>query len=401
VRRLIEALATTPLVNQRTEIVERKGLGHPDSICDGAMEHLSQVMAREYVERSGAIQHYNFDKCLLAAGSVEHRFGGGRVLAPMRLVIGDRATFEANGVAIPVADVAREATAAWFRANLPGVHPDRHLEIDVALRPASPELAGLFRPGGGPPPANDTSALVGYAPLTPTEQLVLHTEQYLNSPAFKARFPESGEDVKVMGVRVDAAVTLTVAMPLLEHLIESEAAYFQRKAAVEEDLTAFVARAAGGLSTTVALNTLDRPGAGIDGVYLSLLGTSAEDADSGQVGRGNRVNGIISLHRPAPAEAAAGKNPISHVGKIYNVLSHHIAGRIYAEVPGLAEVYVWLCSQIGQPVDRPELAAAQVVLQPGVALDRVQSRISEIIDAELAGIGRFTADLAVGRYRVY
>jgi S-adenosylmethionine synthetase len=151
----------------------------------------------------------------------------------------------------------------------------------------------------------------------------------------------------------------------------------------------------------VALNTLDRPGHGLRGVYLSLLGTSAEDADSGQVGRGNRVNGIISLQRPAPAEAAAGKNPVSHVGKIYNLLSHRMAHRIVREVGGLQEVYVWLCSRIGAPIDQPQLAAAQVVLEPGITLDAVRRATEEIIVDELDNIEPFTEALVEGRYPVY
>jgi S-adenosylmethionine synthetase len=88
-------------------------------------------------------------------------------------------------------------------------------------------------------------------------------------------------------------------------------------------------------------------------MYLSVLGTSADDADSGAVGRGNQVNGIIALHRPRGSEAAAGKNPVSHVGKIYSVLTHLLADQIYTQVSGVREVVVWLCSRIGDPVDRP------------------------------------------------
>ena len=70
----------------------------------------------------------------------------------------------------------------------------------------------------------------------------------------------------------------------------------------------------------VEIRTRHDRGAG--GMYLTVLGTSADGADGGQVGRGNRVNGLISLHRPMSTEAAAGKNPVSHVGKIYNLLAH-------------------------------------------------------------------------------
>jgi S-adenosylmethionine synthetase len=80
--------------------------------------------------------------------------------------------------------------------------------------------------------------------------------------------------------------------------------------------------------TEIHFNALEEVGRCLGGTYLSLLGTSAEDADSGQVGRGNRVNGLIAMNRPMGTEATTGKNPVSHVGKIYSVLAHRLARQI-------------------------------------------------------------------------
>jgi S-adenosylmethionine synthetase len=136
-------------------------------------------------------------------------------------------------------------------------------------------------------------------------------------------------------------------------------------------------------------------------MYLTVLGTSAEGGDCGQVGRGNRVNGVIAFNRPATTEAAAGKNPVSHVGKIYNLLSHELAERIYLEVEGLREVTVYLCSQIGHPIDRPLVAAAQVVLSDGAELGEVRGPVSEVIDREFANINHFTERLIQGELKVW
>jgi S-adenosylmethionine synthetase len=120
-------------------------------------------------------------------------------------------------------------------------------------------------------------------------------------------------------------------------------------------------------------------------MYLSVLGTSAEDADSGAVGRGNQVNGIIALHRPRGSEAAAGKNPVSHVGKIYSVLTHLLAEQIYTQVSGVREVVVWLCSRIGDPVDRPQVVSVEVKLKAG-------TKLAEVIDPSARSYGaRFPA----------
>jgi S-adenosylmethionine synthetase len=250
--------------------------------------------------------------------------------------------------------------------------------------------------------ANDTSAGVGYAPLTPTERLVLSVERFLNGPLFKSEFPETGQDVKVLAARLGRDLSLTVAMPLLAAHVGSEAAYFRLKARAHRAIQGFVqGQPHGCRRVLVQLNALDRPGRGLDGVYLSLLGTSAEQGDSGQVGRGNRVCGVIALNRPMSGEAAAGKNAVSHVGKIYNVLAHQLAMRIHRQVPGVREATVWLCSAIGQRIDRPSLAAAQVSLAPGIPLRRVQPQIQAIVRHGLAEIGPFCDDLSRGKYQVY
>src|SRR5947199_10784479 len=102
------------------------------------------------------------------------------------------------------------------------------------------------------------------------------------------------------------------------------------------------------------------------GLYLTVLGTSADDGYGGQVGRGNRVNGVIPLNRPTCSEAAAGKNPVSHVGKIYNLLTYEIAQHVHQKISGVREVYVWLLSQIGKPINEPKVAGVELILDKGV-----------------------------------
>jgi len=336
------------------EIVERKGVGHPDSICDAVMEDVSRSLSRAYRDRAGTVLHYNCDKALLVAGQAELRWGGGRLVEPMRLVMGDRATVEWNGQRIDVEAIAVDTARRWIRAHLHHVDPDAHVRYQVELKPGSTALAAQYR-RGGLPTANDTSAV---APLTETERLVFETERYLNSPGFKARFPDTGEDVKVMGVREGRTLHLTVAMPLLDRGLHGEDDYFQRIEEIRETALAHVRAQVEQLDElTVAFNPLDRRGEGLTGIYASVLGVSAEGADSGQVGRGNRVNGLISFCRPGGSEAAAGKNPVGHIGKIYSVLADRLAGRLAGGVPGLEEVTLWLhvSDAIGNgPVSQPQ-----------------------------------------------
>jgi len=390
---LVNGLNQTPLEKQKLEIVERKGLGHPDSMCDSIMDQVSVKLSREYLEKVGAIMHHNADKSLLVAGEVETKFGGGLVKEPMLLIFGDRAIFKAAGVEIPVKEITIQTAKDWFRENLRFVDPEKHVRYQVELKPGSPELVDIFKRKGRVLGANDTSAAVGYAPMTRTEKTVLKTEKYVNSKDFKKRFPESGEDVKVMGLRRGNELSLTISMALVDRFVESEKDYFKKKEEILEDINGFLKQNMDFDKVTVDLNTLDVKGRGIGGVYLTVLGTSADGADSGQVGRGNRVNGVIPLNRPVCSEAAAGKNPVSHVGKIYNLLTHRIANQVYEKVPGIEEVYIWLLSQIGKSIDQPAIAAAQTIMKPGTSIEDTRKDI----DFELENIDKFCKDLAHGK----
>lgn len=396
---IVEPYPGVPIVDQSLEIVERKGRGHPDSLCDSMMEAISVALSQAYLKEFGTILHHNIDKGLLAAGSVSKHFRGGEVLQPMELTIGDRATREAGGRSIPIGDIAVDAARSWLGKNMRYVDPYRNVSYRVLLAQGSEELTNIFsRPGIKA--ANDTSATVGYYPLSPTEKIVLALERHLNSQEFKAMHPETGEDVKVMALRREKDLDLTVAMPLLCGSISSEDDYFDSKEILFREMTVFVQQFEGFENISIYYNTLDERGKGMDGIYLSLTGTSAEDADSGQVGRGNRVNGVISVNRPMGTEAAAGKNPVSHVGKIYNLLSHRMAEMLFNEIAGMREVSVYLVSRIGTPIDRPRMAAVQIVPRHGLEIRDVARQVEEIILRELAGIDTFCKALSEGRYPV-
>ncbi len=396
----VEAYKGKAVREHDVEIVERKGTGHPDFMCDSIMEAISVALCREYVKTFGTILHHNIDKGLLAAGRTVKTFGGGKVTKPMELIIGDRATFGAAGRTIPVADIAVGAAKRWVRENMRFVDPERHLRCRVVIAPGSEELTDIFLRPGKVRAANDTSAAVGYYPLSATETVVHDMERYLNSKKFKNSHPESGEDVKVMGLRRRDTLDITVAMPLISRFIGSEREYFQKKELLRREMMRFLNGYEGFKKVEVHFNTLDERGRGLGGIYLSLLGTSGEDADSGQVGRGNRVNGLISMNRPMSTEAAAGKNPVSHVGKIYNVLAPCMARKVYEEVEGLKEVYILLLSRIGTPIDAPQMASAQVLTEGRLRLKDVSKKITGIIERELANINRFCVELSRGKYPI-
>ena len=392
----IEHVKAPPMGARKVEVVERKGLGHPDTICDSIMNEVSVQLCKEYLKSFGAILHHNADKSLLVAGTVEHAFGGGKVLEPMKLIFGDRASYGTKDRTIDVQEIAERAAHGWLKKNLRFVDPNIHLRCQNEIKPGSAELADIFnRRTGKFLPANDTSAAVGYYPMSETETLVLELERFYNAKSFKKRFPESGEDIKVMGLRNGENLNFTVAMGFVEQFVDSEASYFRKKEEVRQAGLAFL-RERTAKPVGIDIDTLDIPGRGINGVYLTLLGTSAEDGDCGQVGRGNRVNGIIPLNRPGSSEAAAGKNPVSHIGKIYNLLSYRLAEKIHKEIGGENDVYVWLLSQIGMPVNEPQIVSVRVNDEKEVDVASLQSSAGAVVEKEFENLDKFIDELVRG-----
>lgn len=392
---LLETLAS-PMSARRFEIVERKGLGHPDSICDAVMEEAARTVVREYLGRFGRVLHFNLDKALLSAGAATPRFGGGTVDEPMLFVYGDRAVHEHEGLRIPLAEIVEHTARRWLKSHLPTLDPAKHVVFQCELRRGSPELSRLYASPEAAA-ANDTSTGVGFAPLTETERLVIEAEQYLNGTPFKSRFPETGQDVKVMGVRHDASLKLTIALAFIDRRLRDEATYLRRKEEVKADVTRHLeARLEQVQALAIRVNTLDEPGLGEQGAYLTVTGTSAESADSGQVGRGNRLQGFSAATRPWSAEAVAGKNPLCHVGKVYNHMAQRLAERLVT-IDGVIEANAFLVSRVGAPLETPQSMTLSLVLARGAALEDVREPVEGLTDDTLREIATFVPDWLHGR----
>ena len=265
--------------------------------------------------------HHNVDKALLCGGSASARFGGGDVTRPIEIILAGRVTRSVGGIDVPVEALAIESSRAWLRAHLPALDPERHVRISCRFAPGSVDLVDLFA-RGALPLANDTSFGVGFAPRSRVEQAVLGLGRWLDDPASQRSSPERGPDVKIMAVRNELAVTFTVACAFVSGFVKDATDYLAKKASLAREIGARAAAPSGG-SIRVEVNAADDAARG--SFYLTVTGTSAEAGDDGQVGRGNRVGGLITPGRPMTLEAAAGKNPVSHVGKLYNVVAGLIA----------------------------------------------------------------------------
>ncbi|HTP54267.1 MAG TPA: methionine adenosyltransferase [Thermoplasmata archaeon] len=392
----VEPLRAVHIEDQEIELVERKGLGHPDSIADGVSESVSRALSRLYLDEFGRILHHNTDETQVVGGASEPKFGGGKVTAPIYMLLVGRATTEVNGEKLPYRDVAVEAARKYVGSVCSHLDVDKHVEFDCRIGQGSVDLRGVFEQKSVL--SNDTSFGVGFAPLSDTERLVLESERFLTLK-LKKKLPALGEDVKVMGYRQGEKIRLTVAAALVDAAIQGPAEYRSVCDEIHDKLAEQAAKLTG-REVAIDVNTADDPELGR--YYLTVTGCSMEAGDDGSVGRGNRANGLITPCRPMSLEATAGKNPVNHVGKIYNLLSNLIAADIVQEAGGdVKEVHVRILSQIGKPVDQPQVASLQILPADGVKLAAVRAKAESVTQGWFDQVDTIPRRLLTGKLSVF
>lgn len=381
----VEELLQTPIEKQRIELVERKGIGHPDSISDGLAEAVSRALCREYISKCGTVLHHNTDETQIVAGRSSPKFGGGEVLQPIYMLLVGRATKEFEGVELATESVALQAARNYLRKTMVNMDLERDVIMDCKLGTGSSDLRDVFK-RDRVPVANDTSFGVGHAPFSELENIVYNTERRLLTD-LKSRMPAIGEDMKVMGLRDGEDIALTICSGMIGKYIDDLDSYInmtqEMKIYVEELATHYTER-----DVNVYINTGDNLKTSC--VFLTVTGTSAEMGDDGSVGRGNRCNGLITPNRPMSMEATSGKNPINHIGKIYNLLSTQMARDIVKQVPEVQDVYIRLLSQIAKPIDQPLVASAQIIPKEGTSFEKVKSEAEVVIDDWLSNVTKIT-----------
>lgn len=365
----------TPVANRPVEFVERKGKGHPDTISDRASEELSIALCEYYLSNFGRVYHHNVDKCVLVGGQAKAVFGGGKVISPIYLFLVGRAAAKIEGKTVPVDKIARETTRGWIAKELHALDATKHVKVGTMIRPGSVDLVKNFDLEDEIPLANDTSFGVWYGPNTEIENIVYNVENELNLPATKRKFPQIGEDIKVMGVRRNGDVNLTIACAIVSRFVNNESEYKETRQLIH-DIAQKIASRYTEKKVTIKVNTADNFEKKL--YYLTVTGTSAEHGDDGQVGRGNRANGLITPFRPMTLEAAAGKNPISHTGKIYNICARKIIDQVLKEHSDLEQTSCYIVSEIGKPINEPQAINVELYSKKTPALMKdVQSIVAE------------------------
>lgn len=398
---IVKELIQKPIEEQEVEIIERKGIGHPDSISDGIAESVSRALCKAYMEKfDGHIMHHNTDEVQITAGESDPHFGGGEIIKPIEILLTGRGVSEYDGTKIGIDRIAITAAKEYLKENIINLDVETSTVVECKIGHGSGDLVDVFR-REGMPSSNDTSFGVGYAPFSETETIVLETEKLLNSKDFKKKYPQVGEDIKVMGLRENGDITLTIACAMVSKYVDGKDTYLNVKEELNNIVTDLALKHTDRTVQTF-INTGDDPTCDSEkGYYLTVTGTSAEMGDDGSVGRGNRANGLITPNRPMSMEATSGKNPINHVGKIYNLLSNKMAEDIAKDVEGVKQVHIMLLSQIGQPIDHPKAASAQIILEDGYKMESVNKDVEGVMDSWLQDIGKITEMMVEGKVRTF
>ncbi|MBM7771201.1 S-adenosylmethionine synthetase [Actinokineospora baliensis] len=392
---------------QELHLIERKGYGHPDTLADALAEELSRAYSRWTQDEFGAILHHNFDKLALLGGLSEVAYGGGQMIDPVRVLVNGRATRRCGQEQVPVDELVTETVRSFFAKRLPDVGDHLQIELNITTNSSpgavhngdgSPERVSWFSPSSVEQLrekrqliSNDTSIGSGFAPEAPIERFVKLLTDTLSGPgAFRGERPWCGSDVKVMAVAHDDEANVVLCVPQKSEHVASRAEYL----ANSEDILAECHRLAAielpDLKTSFSLNARDIPDR--DEIYLTYTGSSIESGDEGVVGRGNRINGMIAPFRPQNLEAVNGKNPVYHVGKVYNVAAQRIAQRIHRRYGCYAEVH--LVSATGQPLAKPW---QMIVRTSGTAVD--ETAVRQIADSVLGDFPGLTQEIIHGELR--
>lgn len=399
---IVEHSMTTQIEKQLIELVERKGIGHPDSIADGLAESVSQALCKEYKNEFGQVLHHNTDETQIVAGRSNPKFKGGKVIQPIYILLVGRATKQFNGIEIPTDTIALEAARNYLNDNIKNLNTNTDVILDCKLGCGSYDLTSVFSNVNSKtyiPCSNDTSFGVGHAPFSDLEKIVYNTERnMINTLKNKKNMKFIGEDIKVMGLRNQNEINITVCSGFIDKYIDDLDTYINYKEELKNNILDFVLKFTN-KNINIQINTADNFVK--KSIYLTVTGTSAEMGDDGSVGRGNRCNGLITPNRPMSMEATSGKNPINHIGKIYNLLATHIAKKTVSEIDSIDEIYIKLLSEIGKPIDQPLVASAQIIPSNNCNFSEIKREVEFIINNELENINKFTDKICSNKFNTF
>lgn len=395
---IFKSVSEKNINDREVEIVERKGLGHPDTICDSIAEEISVEYSKYCLEKFGCVLRHMIDKISVTGGLTKVKFGGGELLIPAKVHLKGRFTASVGDVQIPYQEISEKVIYRYFECVYDGFSKDQIvIENNTHFSPgpgiifnenndSKNERKAFFvdqtnetiKYHSNGLRSNDTSTAVCYYPPSNLEKIIIETEKYLNSQEFKAHYSFVGTDIKVMGKREGKSIFLTLCVPLISKYVTDLADYHDKLATVKSLIEEKLAGYGETYTISVDLNTRDQDQK--DDLYMTLLGSALESGDEGSVGRGNRVHGVIPFTRNFTMEAACGKNPVYHIGKLYTAFAYTIAKMIYEEYK--LENTVYITSQIGRSLSDPWIIYVEITGElEEEQKEALNERISDLFNA--------------------
>lgn len=399
---------------QEFEVVETKGKGHPDNICDTLAEKISSNYSKYCIENYGVILRHMIDKLSILGGGSKVHFGKGEMIAPIKILINGRFTDRYKDEHIDYMKIVTDTIKQYFSELFPLLDTDKYLLIiDNTHHNEGPGVVyndddstknermkffevtddkdvvrhnNHFR-------CNDTSTTVSYYPMSNLEQTVLDIEQTLNSTEYKSNYPWVGSDIKVMGMRKEDKVEITSCVPLISLYVSDLTDYKNKLQMLKNDIEIIVRKYFNKNDLHIYLNTRDNYEN--NDLYLTAIGSAVESGDEGAVGRGNRSRGVIPFSRNFSMEAACGKNPVYHTGKLFTAIGDVISKKIFDKYH--IENVVYCTSKMGDEINNPWNVSVE--LNKTVS-NEIKKDIDKIVKDEIKNHSKITSDLINGKIKL-
>ncbi len=352
------------------EVVETKGKGHPDNICDTLSEKISATYSQYCLKHYGVILRHMIDKLSIIGGGSKVKFGGGEMIAPIKVLVNGRFTDRFKNEKIDYMSIITKTIKDYFKELFPLLNIEKYLEIvdnthhnegpgvvyndkdttknerkkffEVVNKTDFSRHNNHFR-------CNDTSTTVSYYPMSELEKTVLEIEMTLNSKEYKNKYPWTGNDIKIMGMRKDKKIEITACVPLISLYVKNIDDYINKLNLIKKDIYNIILNHFTNNPIEIFLNTRDNYKN--NDMYMTLIGSAVESGDEGAVGRGNRSRGVIPFSRHFSMEASCGKNPVYHTGKLFTALGDQISKMIYDKYN--LENIVYCTSRMGDSIQNP------------------------------------------------
>lgn len=353
------------------EAVERKGIGHPDTIADMIADEFNRLYLIYCMDHFDRPLNHSVDKTVVVGAASRSWLGGFEIIKPITVHIIGKFAESFEGERLPLEQLARQATdnllpvvtrraqimdcCRFMLENGAGIQPDHSATFYRPLQTTQGNDPGRELV------ANDTVVAVGVAKQEDLGTSIRNLETYITRgfDDFPNHHSFFGTDVKIAAIAEHGRLSVTLCIPVHPESVSSVAQYLELIDFAKQRVSSFISQQSAFTRFSDVMLHFNTKDVG-NRIYIAPFGTALGKGDSGAVGRGNRLCGYIDYVEPSSVEAPAGKNPLNHVGKIYQILAQHIAEYLLKSA-GLEACRVTIFTQNGRPLTDPVSIRLDVV----------------------------------------